>query len=48
MVEAGWWGEGGEGRAVGARVLVEVVVTAQTARAVTTALSSGCRGAGMC
>ena len=33
---------------VGARVLVEVVVTAQTARAVTTALSSGCRGAGMC
>ena len=30
---------------VGARVLVEVVLTA---REVTTALSSGCRGAGMC
>ena len=41
----------GEGMArwrVGARVLVEVVVTAQAARAATTALSSGCRGAGMC
>ena len=33
---------------VGARVLVEVMVTAQAARAVTTALSSSCRGAGMC
>ena len=33
---------------VGARVLVEVMVTAQAARAVTTALSGSCRGAGMC